>query len=83
MQIPPVTPRATRAYASAAATRTGARVLRRPDLGTLQPGQAGNLVVLGRDPLADVANVRSVERVVRGGRLWTCAELAYPAPAEH
>ncbi len=63
-----------------AATRTGARVLRRPELGTLRPGQAADLVVLGRDPLADVANVRSVELVVRGGRLWTRAELAYPAP---
>jgi imidazolonepropionase-like amidohydrolase len=62
----------------AAATRHGARVLRRPDLGTLRPGHAADLVVLARDPLADVANVRSVELVVRGGRLWTRAELAYP-----
>jgi hypothetical protein len=34
-------------------------------------------VVLDRDPLADVRNVRSVRLVARGGEIWTREELEY------
>lgn len=36
--------------------------------GTIEPGKAADLVVLDRDPLADIANVRSVRMVVKRGR---------------
>ena len=60
-----------------AATRNGARAMGRSDFGTLEPGQIADLVVLTRDPLADIANMRSVALVVRGGRVWTKEELEY------
>lgn len=37
-------------------------------LGTLQAGKIADMVVLERDPLADVENLRSVRDVVQGGR---------------
>lgn len=60
-----------------ASTRDAARAMGRSDIGTLEPGRIADLVVLGRDPLADIANVRSVELVVRGGKVWTREELEY------
>ena len=60
-----------------ASTRNGARVMGREDLGTVEPGKVADLVVLSRDPLADVGNARSVALVVRRGRVWTREELEY------
>ena len=37
------------------------------DAGTLEVGKLANLVVLRRDPLANIANLRSVELVVKRG----------------
>jgi Amidohydrolase family len=51
-----------------AATGTAAAFLyRERELGTLRPGLAADLVVLERDPLADIRSIRSVERVMAGG----------------
>lgn len=58
-----------------ATTRNGARAMGRDDFGTLEPGMAADLVVLGADPLADIRNVRDVRLVVRNGEVWTQREL--------
>lgn len=60
-----------------ASTRNAARAMGREDIGTLEPGKIADLVVLERDPLADIANVRSVRLIVRGGEPWTKEELVY------
>lgn len=39
-------------------------------VGRLEPGMRADIVVLSRSPLADVANLRRVERVFSGGREW-------------
>lgn len=49
------------------ATRNPARFLGRDDLGVVRPGALADLVLLGGDPLADIANVRLVEGVAIGG----------------
>jgi imidazolonepropionase-like amidohydrolase len=50
------------------ATRNGARAMGRGDeFGTLEPGKAGDLVILDADPLQDIANARRVSRVVKDG----------------
>jgi imidazolonepropionase-like amidohydrolase len=52
-----------------AATATGAASLRRSqDLGTIEPGKRADLVVLERDPSADIHAIRTVDRVMVGGR---------------
>lgn len=58
-----------------AATRNAARAMNRPDLGTLAPGQAADLLVLAADPTADVAAFRRLTHVVRGGVLRAVEEL--------
>ena len=51
-----------------AATGTAAAFLYRDgDLGTLQPGKLADLVVLSGDPLRNIAEIRTVERVMAGG----------------
>lgn len=60
-----------------AATSNGAKAMARDDFGTLELGKAADLVVLERNPLEDIANVRSVVQVVRSGKVWTREELEY------
>jgi imidazolonepropionase-like amidohydrolase len=52
-----------------AATRDAAALLGADSLGTLVPGMAADLVVLSKDPLADITNTRSVTRVMIRGQL--------------
>jgi imidazolonepropionase-like amidohydrolase len=56
--------------ALAAATSVAATILGRhgAGLGEVKAGMTADLVVLDRDPLADVGNVRAVSRVLQGGR---------------
>jgi imidazolonepropionase-like amidohydrolase len=55
--------------AIAAATGTAAAFLYRSDeLGTLRPGLRADLVVLRADPSRDIAAMRTVDRVMVGGR---------------
>jgi len=53
-----------------AATANAARALGHArDFGTLAPGLRADVVVLSKDPVADIRNTRSIERVYRGGIL--------------
>ena len=59
----------TPAEAIAAATSTAAAFLYQSDrLGTLRPGMQADLVVLRDDPHRDVSAIRTVQRVMVGGR---------------
>ena len=50
-----------------AATRSGAEFLGAKDLGTLETSKWADLIVLGRDPLADIKNSRTIEAVYLAG----------------
>ena len=66
----------TPAQAIVAGTRNGATAARRiADLGTIEAGKIGDLVLLSRDPLADIKNLRSVAAVYKDGRLVDRAHL--------
>lgn len=52
-----------------AATRNGAQLLRVDSLGLIAPGKVADLVVLDRDPLADIRNTLSIDRVMIRGRM--------------
>lgn len=43
--------------------------------GTIQPGRYADLVLLGKNPLADIANLESVELVMLGGKIWRPGQL--------
>ncbi len=51
-----------------AATRNGAIAAGLEDrIGTVERGKLADLLVFGADPLADIANIRTLELVIRGG----------------
>ena len=61
----------TPAQAIHAATEVGARAAAQgADMGTVAPGKLANLIVLGRDPTADIENLKSLELTVKRGRAW-------------
>jgi dipeptidyl aminopeptidase/acylaminoacyl peptidase len=54
-----------------AATAGSAETIGRlDDLGTIEPGKLADLVILNRDPLADIRNTQAIHAVMRGGRLY-------------
>jgi imidazolonepropionase-like amidohydrolase len=53
------------------ATVNGAKVMNlERDIGTLEPGKLADLVILDADPLADVANLSSIHRVIKDGKVF-------------
>ena len=55
--------------ALASSTRWAAEQLRIEDkLGTISPGKLADLVILGADPLKDIANTRRIEQVLLAGK---------------
>ena len=54
-----------------AATRDAALLLGADSLGSLAPGRKADLVILGQDPMADIANLRSIEQVMVRGHLMS------------
>jgi imidazolonepropionase-like amidohydrolase len=53
-----------------AATRIGAEVSAAADrLGTIEPGKLADLVVLDKDPLQDIGNLRTARVVIQGGKI--------------
>jgi imidazolonepropionase-like amidohydrolase len=63
------------------ATRIAAQALgREKELGTVEPGKLADLLILGADPTADIANARKVRAVVRGGVFRTLDQLRPASP---
>ncbi|MFN2387519.1 MAG: amidohydrolase family protein [Thermoanaerobaculia bacterium] len=59
-----------------AATRGGSRAMgREKEFGTIEKGKAADLLVVAADPTADVAHLRQVRYVVRGGVVRSIEEL--------
>jgi len=59
-----------------AATMGSAETIGRSgEIGSLEPGKFADLVILARDPLADVANDASVVQVMKNGRIYDAATL--------
>ena len=59
-----------------ASTRDGALAMRQANrIGTIEKGKVADLLVLERDPTTDIAHMRSVRLVVRGGVVRTVEEL--------
>jgi imidazolonepropionase-like amidohydrolase len=58
-----------------AAGQTGARFLRRDDLGEIVEGKLADLVVLDANPLDDIRNARKVHRLIVNGRVLDPAAI--------
>ncbi len=61
-----------------AATRTGAEVLGAQDrLGTVEAGKLADLLILEANPLEDIRNIRSIDKVILGGAVHERRTLSY------
>lgn len=61
-----------------AATRDNAVAAgREKELGTVEVGHKGDLVVLDANPLADITNTQKIDTVVRGGRIVKPKDVDY------
>jgi imidazolonepropionase-like amidohydrolase len=59
-----------------AATQTGARAAaQEADMGTIAPGKLANMIVLTKDPLADIDNLKSLELTIKRGRSYPRANF--------
>ena len=59
-----------------AATMVPARVMGLDrELGTVEAGKRGDVIVLGANPLDNIHNIRTVESVITGGKMYKCADL--------
>lgn len=58
------------------ATRNGAEALGIfDDVGTIEPGKRADLVILERDPIADIQNTQSIISVIHNGVSYDSREL--------
>jgi imidazolonepropionase-like amidohydrolase len=58
------------------ATRNEARVFSpNPQIGTIESGKLADLLILDADPLADIANARQINKVIKGGNVFEVGEL--------
>ena len=59
-----------------ASTRGGSTAMgRAKDFGTVEKGKLADLLIVAADPTADIANLRKVRYVVRGGAVRSIDEL--------
>lgn len=66
-----------------ASTLTAAAALgREREMGAIERGMRADILVVDKDPLADVRNVAAIRAVVHGGRATTPTELLAAPPAE-
>ena len=59
----------------AATINAALMVGRQKDLGTIEAGKLADMVILDADPLADIRNVRTIFRIIKGGRVYDQAWL--------
>jgi imidazolonepropionase-like amidohydrolase len=59
-----------------AATIVPARVMKLDgELGTIEVGKTGDVIVVDDNPLESISNIRKVKYVIQGGRLFDCSSL--------
>jgi imidazolonepropionase-like amidohydrolase len=58
------------------ATINAARMINREkDLGSIEEGKLADMLILNADPLADIANIRKIYRIVKGGVVYEQSQL--------
>lgn len=64
------------------ATRGGAAVMGRNDLGTLAPGKLADIALLKENPLADIRAIASAQHVFKDGRAFSVNAIVKESPAQ-
>lgn len=63
-------------------TVNGARYMGLTDLGAIAPGMMADMLVLDANPLEDIRNTWSIDRVIKNGRIFSGATLAEQWPRQ-
>jgi imidazolonepropionase-like amidohydrolase len=59
-----------------AATLVPARVMKMEnEVGTVEAGKRADLIILDRNPLEEIRNIRSIKTVITGGHMYDCGQL--------
>lgn len=53
-----------------ASTKNGAKALGRDDFGTIKKGKIADIVLLDKNPLENISNIKDSKIVIRGGKIW-------------
>ena len=48
---------------------------RQKELGSIEVGKLADMIILDRDPLADIGNIRFIYRIIKGGCLYEPSEI--------
>ena len=66
-----------------AGTKNGAMMIGMDDrLGTIEPGKLADMILLNEDPLKNISNLRTVDRVILNGNVMKRDELRYGGEPE-
>lgn len=63
-----------------AATINAAKALKRPELGVIKEGAIADIVILDENPLENIKYTQKINRVIKGGKIYTQKELFEEVP---
>ncbi|MEK5207340.1 amidohydrolase family protein [Psychrobacillus sp. FSL H8-0510] len=63
-----------------AATINAAKALKRPELGVIKEGAIADIVILDENPLVNIKYTQKINRVIKGGKIYTQNELFEEVP---
>ena len=52
------------------------------DIGTIKEGYIADMVILNKNPLEDIQHTKDIDRVIKGGRIYTQEEILENIPSE-
>lgn len=64
------------------ATKNGAAMMGRSDLGSIERGKLADIVLLKENPLDDIAAIASVQTTIKDGRVYEAAQILRESPAQ-
>ena len=65
-----------------AATSKAANSIKMKDIGMIKEGYIADMVILNKNPLEDIQHTKDIDRVIKGGRIYTQEEILEKIPSE-
>ena len=65
-----------------AATIKAANSIKMKDIGMIKEGYIADMVILNKNPLEDIQHTKDIDRVIKGGRIYTQEEILEKIPSE-
>ncbi|WP_438311702.1 amidohydrolase family protein [Sporosarcina sp. FA9] len=65
-----------------AATIKAANSIKLKDIGAIKEGNIADMVILNKNPLEDIQHTKDIDRVIKGGRIYTQEEILEKIPSE-